>query len=234
MGEMMRVPSRLELRLPQERFDELRGMDALRDLEYFFNDELMKDLAAENMRTFGDHAIHVSVAVDTTLQPDEIYATVLAPEGGTAERGKGVAAAFSSGARAQDSTRVLGGDEGPSTQALDAAARTVTTGYHLAINGPDGFAMSERLESAHWIIGRRGSSGRPLPAGYRKLDLDVRETISREQVKLDLLEDRVRIERIGKAPMGLSKRDLLAEGENRVLGLGVPFYVEDYEIVISR
>jgi hypothetical protein len=228
----MRVPSRLELRLPPERFQELASMDALRDLEYFFNDELMKDLAADNMRTFGDHAVHVTVAVDTTLQPDEIYAAVLAPESGGAGRSS---AAAGSGGGAPDATRALGEEpEGPSTTALDADVRSMAMGYRIVITGPAGFYMSEQLSGEHWIIGRRGSSGRPLPTGYRKLDMEVRETISREQVQVDLSGDTMRIERIGKAPVGPSMRESLAEGETKVLPVGSPFYIEDYEVVISR
>jgi hypothetical protein len=235
MGDTMRVPSRLELRLPQDRYDELASMDAMRDLEFFFNDELMKDLAAEKLRTFGDHAVHVTIAVDPSLQPDEIYAMVLTPENEMGKRGSVRLAGSPQGrgAAAQESTRVLG-DESASTQTLDAATRGYGAAYHLRISGPGGYSHEERLEGAHWIIGRRGSSGRPLPAGYRKLDIEVRETISREQVKVDLFDDRIRIERIGKAPVGLSKRDLLGEGENRVLALGAPFVIEDYEVVISR
>jgi hypothetical protein len=237
MGDTMRVPSRLELRLPQERYDELSSMDAMRDLEFFFNDELMKDLAAEKLRTFGDHAVHVTIAVDATLQPDEIYAVVLTPENEPGKR-SGVRLAGSPQGRAaagssHDSTRVLG-DDSASTQTLDAATRGYGSAYHVRISGPGGFSHEERLEGTHWIIGRRGSSGRPLPAGYRKLDIEVRETISREQVKVDLFDVRIRIERIGKAPVGLSKRDLLGEGENRVIALGAPFVIEDYEVVITR
>src|SRR5687768_3074375 len=77
MGDVTRVPSRMELRISPERFDELKAMDAARDLEFFFNDELMRDLQAEGMRTFGDHAIHITVAADPDLGPDELYAEVL-------------------------------------------------------------------------------------------------------------------------------------------------------------
>jgi hypothetical protein len=198
----------------------------------------MKDLAAENMRTFGDHAVHVTIAVDTSLQPDEIYASVLTPENEAGKRG-GVRVATPSAGRpvarvaAEDSTRVLG-DESTSTRALDAATRSYASGYHVVITSPDGFSLDERIDGSNWIIGRRGSSGKSMPSGYSKFDLDVRETVSREQVKVDLFDDRMRIERIGKAPVGLSKRDQLAEGENRVLSLGVPFYIEDYQVVISR
>jgi hypothetical protein len=236
MGDVTRVPSRLELRISPERFDELKAMDARRDLEFFFNDELMRDLAAENMRTFGDHAVHVTVAADPDLGPDEMYAEVLAPEAGAA-----VPEAPSRAGRApaprssnEDATRVIGApDEGPSTVAIPSAPHAQPPTYRLLAKGPGGFELRETLEGRHWIVGRRGSSGKPIPAGYRKLDLDVRETVSREQVKVDLMDDRLQLERIGKGAVSIGS-DQLGDGERRMLPLGAPFTIGEYELTITR
>jgi hypothetical protein len=234
MGDVTRVPSRLELRISQERFDDMKGMDAVRDLEYFFNDELMRDMAAENMRTFGDHAIHVTVAVDGELGADEIYAAVLAPESGS----PGAAAASSSyGARPNlpDSTRVLGSDDAPATVALDMERdRAPEWSARLVMLAPGGVRVEERLDGRQWIIGRRGASGRPLPAGYRKLDLDLRETVSREQLRVELGEGTFVVARIGKTPVMVGTKEPLGEGEQRTVSYGTPLHIDGYELVITR
>jgi hypothetical protein len=235
MGDVTRVPSRLELRISPERFDELKAMDAGRDLEFFFNDELMRDLAAENMRTFGDHAVHVTVAPDPDLGPDEIYAEVLAPEAGAPSR---PAASGTSGRVApphsDDATRVMGApDQGPATVAIPSASAQPQTVYLLRAKGPAGYTANESLEGRNWILGRRGSSGKPIPVGYRKLDLEVPETISREAVKIELMEDRMQIERIGKGIVSVGN-DELREGERRMLPLGVGFRIGEYEVMITR
>lgn len=228
MGEVRRVPSRLELRVPRERFDELREMDALRDLSYYFNDELMKDLASEEMRTFGDHSVRVTIAADDTLQPDEIYGLVLAPE----VAGGGSHAASAPVAQ-RDSTRVLGEGEEPRTMALEQEIEREPS-FHLVVIGGGDLRQERRLEGSRWIIGRRGGSGRPVAEGYRKVDLDLRETISREQVRVEVQGDRLVIQRIGKAPVALSASDQLAEGEQKGVPLGDPFYIEDFELTITR
>jgi hypothetical protein len=236
MGDVTRVPSRLELRISPERYDELKAMDAGRDLEFFFNDELMRDLAAENMRTFGDHAVHVTVAADPDLATDEIYAEVLAPEAGapSAPQARGGASRPAGAAPPEDATRVMGApDAGPSTVAIPSVAAPPMPSLRVRVKGPSGFEMNEPLDGRHWIIGRRGSSGKPIPVGYRKLDLDVRETISREQVKLDMMEDRMQIERIGKGIVRVGD-DELREGEKRMLPLGAPFRIDEYEVMVSR
>lgn len=234
MGDMMRVPSRLELRIPRERFDELREMDALRDLEFYFNDELMKDLSAGDMRTFGDHAVRVSIASDETLQADEIYGMVLAPEVGAGRGGaRASAPSAAPGAGRPDSTRVLGEGEAPSTIAFDQEAPAMAV-HHLVVTGPDQMRDQRRLEGTRWLIGRKGSTGRPVPEGYRKIDLDLRENISREQARVEVDGDRLIVQRIGKAGVTISGKDVLGEGEERVIPLGDPFYIDDYEITISR
>ena len=235
MGDVTRVPSRLELRISPERFDELKSMDAARDLEFFFNDELMRDLAAEGMRTFGDHAVHVTVAADPDLGPDELYAEVLAPDAGAPSRASSGARVGGPGSRPpDDATRVMGGsDEGPSTIAISSPEPASQEAYQFHMKGPDGVNVDERLDGSRWIIGRRGSSGRPIPVGYRKLDLDVRETVSREQVKIDFMEDRMQIERIGKGFMAVGN-DELREGERRIIPLGVSFMIGEFEVMITR
>jgi hypothetical protein len=238
MGDVTRVPSRLELRIAPERFEELKAMDAGRDLEFFFNDELMRDLAAENMRTFGDHAVHVTVAADPDLGPDEMYAEVLAPEAGTAppprQGGGSGSPARPPSAGPSDATRVMGApDQGPSTVAIPSAAAAPQPTYHVRVKGPGGLSLNEPLEGRNWIIGRRGSSGKPIPVGYRKLDLDVRETVSREQVKIEIMDDRMQLERIGKGVVTVGS-DELREGERRMLPLGAPFMIGEYEVVVAR
>ncbi len=46
--------------------------------------------------------------------------------------------------------------------------------------------------------------------------------------------DRLIVQRIGKAGVTISGKDVLGEGEERVIPLGDPFYIDDYEITISR
>ena len=224
VGSNTLVPSRLELRLPQMRYDELAEMGAVRDVEYYFNDELMKDLAAEKLRTFGDHPVYVTIAADSSLQPNEIYAAVMSPEGGAFVEPAMTPAPF-------DRTSVLGEQGLPPIPPRPEAA--VGSGLRLTLRGA-GVGSERTLEGTRWIIGRQGSSGRPLPDGYRKVDLDLPPTVSREQVRVDLIGgDRLRIERIGKAPMTVHGGERLGEGENRLVPVGAPFQIEDREIVIS-
>src|SRR5690606_28093010 len=88
----------------------------------------------------------------------------------------------------EDSTRVLGGGDAAATVAF-ASAPVVRPSYRLRVEGPDGFAVEEILTGSCWVLGRTGSSGRGLPPGCRKLDLDLRGTVSREQVKLEISDD---------------------------------------------
>lgn len=233
MGDVTRVPSRMELRISPERYEELKAMDAARDLEFFFNDELMRDLAAEGMRTFGDHAVHITVAPDPDLAPDELYAEVLAPEAGSdvaAQRPMGRPAAPSAG---QDATRVMGApDAGPATVAMQPPEPIAQPTYRLSVVGPGNTSISETLVGRGWIVGRRGSSGKPIPVGYRKIDLDVRETVSREQVKVDMIDDRIQIERIGKGTVSVGDMQL-RENEKRMLPIGATFFMDEYEVRIT-
>lgn len=106
--------------------------------------------------------------------------------------------------------------------------------HHLVVTGPDQMRDQRRLEGTRWLIGRKGSTGRPVPEGYRKIDLDLRENISREQARVEVDGDRLIVQRIGKAGVTISGKDVLGEGEERVIPLGDPFYIDDYEITISR
>jgi hypothetical protein len=225
-GKIMLVPSRLELRLPGLRYDELAEMGAIRDIEYYFNDELMKDLTGSKMKTFGDHPVYITIAADTSLQPNEIYAAVLTPESDDA-----MPAPAGRAAEVYDRTSVLG-DEGivaaPVTRSQPAPA-----GALRLVVDEGGRSREIPMSGRRWIIGRRGSSGRDLADGYRKIDLDLPTTVSREQVRLDLIGgDRLRIERIGKAAVRLPGGDELQAGENRLLPVGARFYIEETGMVV--
>ncbi|MEP7217401.1 MAG: hypothetical protein ABI876_00710 [Bacteroidota bacterium] len=225
-GAATLVPSRLELRLPQIRYDELAEMGAVRDIEYFFNDELMKDLASDRLRTFGDHPVYITIAADTSLQPNEIYAAILRPDDGKEEQD------FSAGRHAApDRTSVLG-EEPPVSRNPPPAS---SAGLLRIIVKGNGKVRERPLEGRRWIIGRQGSSGRTLPDGFLKVDLDLPPTVSREQARIDLIaDDRMRVERIGKAPMLLGGGELLPEGESRLLPVGATFTIDDHQITICR
>lgn len=231
-GGITRVPSRMELRLAQVRFDELAEMGAVRDIEIYFNDELMKDLKGRKMRTFGDHPIYVTIAADSTLQPNEIYVAVLPPEEEPVDRVPG-AVAHRGSAEPYDRTSVLGEEQTsvPRHPGMPPPHEPKTT-YSLVIR-EEGRSHQIRLEGKRWIIGRHGSSGQGLPEGYRKIDLDLPATVSREQVRVDLIGgDRLRVERIGKAPVTLQNNEELDAGDNRLLPLGTPFYIEKCELKV--
>ncbi|MBS1914292.1 MAG: hypothetical protein JST22_20045 [Bacteroidetes bacterium] len=215
------VPSRLELRLAQIRFDELTEIGATRDVEYYFNDELMKDLKARRMRTFGDQPVYITVGIDRALQANELQAVVLSPAQAEPERmPAGTSEVF-------DRTTVMGHDGVP----LAPAAPRPVLRCRLVVRSANG-VREVPLEGTHWILGRRGASGRPAPQGYTKVDLDLPPTVSREQARVDLVGgDRLRIERIGKAPMHLGA-EAIGEGENRLALLGAAFTIEDCELMI--
>ena len=235
-GKTLLVPSRLELRLPQARYDELAEMGAVRDIEYYFNDEMMRDLTGSRMKTFGDHPVYITIAADTSLQPNEIYATVLTPETEDA-----IPVAAGSAGEIFDRTSVLGeeaiapGSFQHQAAAVPASGPTPAPMLRLVIN-EGGSSREMMMEGRRWIIGRRGTSGQALADGYRKIDLDLPTTVSREQVRLDLIGgDRLRIERIGKAPVRLSGGEDLQPGENRLLPLGAQFFIEEIVFaVIAR
>ncbi len=222
VGAHTLVPSRLELRLPQIRYDEMAEVGAVRDVEYFLNDELMKDLAGGDLRTFRDQPVYVTISADSSLQPNEIYAAVLPPQNPEEEMPV-------SGAVPRDRTSVLGEEGFPEPASVVPAARA---GYRLIVR--DGGRNREvHLVGRRWIMGRRGSSGRPLPEGFQKVDLDFPATVSREQVRLEMIaEDRMRIERIGKATVLLHGTEELREGETRLIPLGARFHIGDQEMVV--
>lgn len=237
MGTVRRVPSHFELRVSLQHYDTLQGMDALRDMAFFFKDELMKDLNAEKMRTFGDHTVRVGIAADAALGPNELYAVVLNPER-VAEPVRRTAQRAAPAA--PDATRVLGTepepDESPTVAfAADAPKQEEEKkwGWNLSLRFPDGAVHQERLDGERWVIGRRGGTG-ALASGFRKLDLDLPATVSREQLSIELDHDTVLLKRIGKAAVGFKDGTTLAAGESRRLELGTPFYVEAVEVVIIQ
>lgn len=234
MGSVRRVPSHFELRVSPEHFEALQGMDALRDMAFFFKDELMKDLAPQKMRTFGDHTVRVGIAPDPALGTNELYAVILNPErkSATDRRPEGPTAPAG-----PDATRILGiepeppiEDQAPTT-ALGDVRKQQEWGWNLTIRFPDGHTHDERLDHNRWIVGRRGSTG-TLPPGTRKLDLDLPTTVSREQLAVELDADTALLRRIGKASVGFKDGTTLAENESRRIELGEAFFVEGVEMKI--
>jgi len=221
VGRTTLAPSRLELRLPQARYDELAELGAVRDVEIFLNDELLRDLTAQEMRTFGDQPVYVTVAADTSLQPNELYAAVLPPEPG----GSGHVPAAS--LPVYDRTSVLGEAGEPV-----APAPETVQGHRLVVRA-EGNVRELHLSGTRWIIGRRGASGQPLPEGFHKVDLDLPPTVSREQLRAEMIAaDRLLVRRIGKAPVMLHGSGELREGEQRLIPPGTPVIVGDCELVI--
>lgn len=224
MGRSRRVPGRLELRLPQGLYDELATAGGIRDVEFFLNDELMKDLRAEAMKTFGDAPVYVTVAVDATLPSNEITATVLVPESEETHTARHSLVA--------DDRTVAPGLNHDASQINDS-------GYvvrHRLIVRKDGRLTADiAMMGRHWIVGRKGASGSPLPEGYRKIEIDFEPTISREQLRVDMIDtDRFRIQRIGQGRVRLADGGELAPEENRLIAPGVVFAIEDYELSIAQ
>lgn len=254
MGTVRRAPSNLELRVSQSQYETLTGMDALRDMCFFFKDELMKDLAKHGMRTFGDHTIRVGIAPDSILGPQEIYAVVLNPERRPEERPSAAKGARS--VPAEDSTRVfdepdMSGEPGAADATLvlgdaaDAEHETEpeagreslpepTPPARLVVRYPDGRTQEEPLPSNRWIIGRRGSSGGDRGDGVRKLDLDLPTTVSREQLAVELEESTLLVRRAGKADVTLYDGTLLEEGGTRRIEYGRSLIVEGVEFEFVR
>lgn len=248
MGTTRRVPSHFQLRVSPQHYDMLQGMDALRDMAFFFKDELMKDLNAEKMRTFGDHTVRVGIAADAALGANELYAVVLSPERAAEPRRRADRADSSANAAPPDATRILGQelpqDESPtvvfsgSDSAPDASAAaaeapngTEQWGWNLSLRFPDGTVREERLDGERWVVGRRGGTG-ALPAGFRKLDLDLPATISREQFSVELDRETLLLKNIGKAAVIFRDGTSLAANESRRLELDTPFFVEGIEVKI--
>lgn len=221
MGSSKRVPGRLELRMPQGLFDELALVGGVRDVEFFLNDELMKDLRIDGMKTFGDAPVHVSVAVDSTLAPNEIFACVVSADDED----------VGSGDPLEARTMVLGVDDVAPRHAVD----NVAPRHRLVIRRGGRLVADILLEGRHWIVGRRGSGGRPVPDGCRKIDVDFEPTVSREQIRLDMIDDdRFRLQRVGHGAVVLGDGESLASDENRLVAVGVPFSIEDYEVTLVR
>lgn len=230
MGSTKRIPSRYELRLSPEQFDQLQAMHALRDLEIFLADQLMKDSASGGMRTFGDHLLRVAIACDDTLTSGELYTATLPPE----IRPPAASPLASPAAHPahDDSTRVLGAPDSaippaPFPQALPAVWRAI-------VEGDGGAIANVELTQGTWIIGRYGNSGTPLPEQCRKIDLDVRPTVSRQQLRVEVLEDSIVVEQIGKGRMWLAENDHFRPGFPRTLLPGSLIHVEEYTIRFVR
>lgn len=222
VGAATLVPSRLELRLPQIRYDELAEVGAVRDVEHFLNDELLRDLAAHSLRTFGDRPVYITITSDTSLQPNEMYAVVLSPESGLPEPGNAAQSA-----PPYDRTSVLGEEGIPQPV---AAAPDMPQGYRLVVRA-EGKLRELHLSGSRWIIGRRGSSGRPLPEGYSKVDLDLPPTVSREQIRIEMIAaDRMVIQKIGQAPVLIHGSEELREGEQRLVSIGSIFHIGECEL----
>jgi hypothetical protein len=229
MGKQRMVPSRLELSLSQPLYDELAELAGVRDVEYFLNDELMKDLRLDRIKTFSDLPVHVTLAVDTSLAANEIRASVLAPESELRPD-----PTMPSGGTPYDRTAVLGQDDALLARANQPQANSQPS-YRLVLR-QNGIAIgSASLSGRHWIVGRRGVSGRALPEGCVKVDLDLPPTVSREQLRIDLIDaERMRLQCIGQGGTSLGDGDRLALDENRLIAVGVPIFVEEYELVITR
>lgn len=221
MGTSKRVPGRLELRMPQALFDELALVGGVRDVEFFLNDELMKDLRVDGMKTFGDVPVHVTVAVDASLAPNEILACVISADED----------AHSAIDSMEERTMVLGVDDAAPRPVVDHIAPR----HRLVIRQRGRLVADILLEGRHWIVGRRGTGGRPVPDGCRKIDVDFEPTVSREQLRLDMIDvDRFRIQRIGQGSVMFGEGDTLANEENRLVAVGLPFMIENYEVAIVR
>lgn len=245
MGNMRRTPSHFELRIASGLYEELAGIDAINDLAFHLKDELMKDLAGEKGRTFGDHTIHVQIAQDSGLAENEIYAIVRNPERGA---GSAARAADSPGtpptgrgrpAPDDEATRVLG-RQAPAEQE-DEDGRTVVLGEEpprtvgvIRINRPDGTRESAEITSEKIVIGRAGESAKGLPEGFRKVDLDLPRTVSREQIAVTLDADGWRVERIGSGGVSFIDGSTLEKGAARRLSYTDPVILDGVALRIER
>lgn len=241
MGTVRRTPSHFELRVSPAQYQHLEGIDAMRDVEFYLKDELMKEMAAEGGRTFGDHTIHVRVAADESLNDNEIYAVILNPDRTPGKKGDGppVAAAphVPSG---PDATRVLGDvspvDE-PSdddrTVAVDAGGKPRLV-HVVVVTFPDGSTHRETLTADKVVLGRKGSTGAPLPAGFAKVDLPLPSTVSREQLSIELDGPAYRVTRIGKGEVTLADGSTLEQGASRRIGFGGIIKMNGVELTIRE
>ena len=239
MGTARRVPSHFELRLSPHRHEGVAGMDALRDMEFFFKDELMKDLTAENMRTFGDHTIHVRIADDPGLNDNELYAIVLNPDRRSRSAEHKAHGVANQSHVPDDSTQVLAAL--PAEQEPDESVTVVLDkiedpmpSYNFQVRPPDSSFATTELRGEHWVIGRRGSSGNPLPEGFQKLDLDLPTTVSREQVHVEIDSSSVLVTSVGKGRVTFADDHALNQNESRRIEFGASFFVEGIEMRVDR
>ena len=249
MGNLRRTPSHFELRIASGLYDELSGIDALNDLAFHLKDELMKDLAAEKGRTFGDHTIHVQIAQDSGLAENEIYAIIRNPErgGGSPERSRPASEAGSPAPRPSgtprpapddEATRVLGAER--AGEAPDDEGRTVVLGQEkprtvgtIRVNRPDGTRQSVEITSEKIVIGRAGESGKGIPPGFEKVDLDLPRTVSREQIAVTLDPDGWRVERIGNGNVTFIDGSTLEQGASRRLSYTDPIILDGVALRIE-
>lgn len=246
MGDVRRTPSHLELRISTPLHDELTGIDALNDLAFHLKDELMKDLAGEKGRTFGDHTVHVTIAPDSSLGENELYAMVRNPERQRAEKkGKGgPVESPSSAGRAEagdDATRVLrpepdveiieDDEDDGRTMVLDMNDRPVAT---LTVNRPDGSRDHVTCSSRQIVIGRTATGDRPMPEGFTKLDLDLPPTVSREQIAVTIDDDGWHVERLGSGGVSLIDGTTIEKGEGRRLSFADPVILDGVAIRVER
>lgn len=223
-GKQRLVPSRIELRLAPERYNELAEVAGVRDVAFHLNDEMMKDLRADGLRTFGDHPVHITIAPDSSLGPNELYAVVLVPEG-TDDLPVG-------GASVPDRTMMLG-DEPVASMASGAPSAAAPRRLRLVVRQGGAAIGTVTLDGRRWIIGRRGSSGSPLAAGYTKIDLDLPPTVSREQLKIDMIDaERLRVQSVGQGRVSIAG-EKLSHDEQRLVAVGMAIQVEEFEIVIG-
>ncbi|MCB0711927.1 MAG: hypothetical protein KDD67_06325 [Ignavibacteriae bacterium] len=241
MGDVRRVPSHFELRLSTNRYEELVRMDALRDLEFHFKDELMKEMALEKSRTFGDHTLHVRIAADPGLGDKEIYAMILNPErrptgGGAVQQNR------SAGQVSEDATRVLSDEvemleepmeEGDAATVMLGEVQPTPPTYRLHLRFPDGTEREEDAGGSRLIVGRRGTSGTPIPENFRKVELDFPTTVSREQLRLEVEDHSVLVTNIGKGTTSFADGQILGGGDSRRIRVGEPIVVEGIEVRVT-
>ena len=246
MGSTKRIPSRYELRINPEQFDQLKGMHAISDLEVFLTNQLMKESSAGEMRTFGDHLLRVTIACDDALTSGEMYTAVLTPETKppasphltahpaphrTAHQPIG-------GAFANDATRVLGEVESRSESPSERQRESLPTPaqppppspWRIVVEWEGEVIANAQLPQGFWIIGRRGNPRPALPQNHHSLELDLRETVSRHQLRLEVHDDWVVVEQIGKGRVSVGQNDPLRPGFPRTMLPGTELQVEGYTI----
>lgn len=242
MGTTKRIPSRYELRISADQFDQLRAIHAIRDLEVFLTDQLMKESSAGAMRTFGDHLLRVTIACDDALTTGEIYTAVLSPEvkqstsQSTGQGASGPTLRSFSGVIENDATRVMG-ESGNGTEPLPVPIQTplpTPRMWRIVVEWEGKGIANAELSQGIWIVGRRGSPRTPLPSNYRTIELDVRETVSRQQLRLEVHEDWVVVEQIGKGRTFLAENDPLRPGFPRTMLPGAELQLEGYTIRLLR